>query len=77
MEGYTWYVLEYHKDDKHYAHAFRLRNNINLVSFMQDHLKAGLVSMNPCSTKKHAFEIVKAWNDGWKSENKYLFSETF
>ena len=77
MEGYTWYVLEYHKDDKYYAHAFRLRNNINLVSFMKDHLKAGLVSMNPCSTKKRAFEIVKAWNDRWKSENKYLFSGTF
>lgn len=77
MDGYNWYVLAYQKNNKFYAHAFRINNNSNLVSFMKDHLQAGLVIMNPCSTKKRAFEITKVWNDGWKSENKYLFSETF
>lgn len=57
----------------YYAYVLTTNENLNLVS----ELKAikGLVSVNVCSTKKRARELVEFWNQCFKGNGTYLFDE--
>jgi len=71
MDKYVWYVLSRCIDGKRYAHAFRLRMNQNIASFVKDY--PDIEWMNACETMKLAKEIAQAWNDSFKANGTYMF----
>lgn len=71
MDKYVWYVLTRCVDGKYYSHAFRIRSNIDLASFVRGF--PDLQTMNPCDTMKRAKEIAKAWNEQYKANGTYMF----
>lgn len=73
MNSYVWYVLTREKDGKRYAHAFRLRSNYNIASFVKDY--PDIEWMNSCPTKKFAESLAQAWNDSFKNNGTYMFSD--
>ena len=75
MDGYVWYVIQSSKNGKNYAHAFRLRMNQNIASFVQDY--PNIVTMNACESMKYAKGLAQAWNDSFKENETYMYSETF
>ena len=76
MDKYVWYVITSCIDGKRYAHAFRLRMNQNIASFVKDY--KGIESMNACETKKIAVTTAEAWNKSFKANGTYMFdNETF
>ena len=72
MDGYTWYVISQKQEDgKQYAFPFRIRNNVNIASFVLN--MPTINTMNPCNTKKKAVEIATAWNETYKVNGTYLY----
>lgn len=73
MDNYVWYVLIRTENGKHYAHAFRLRQNQNIASFVHDY--PNITHMNACPTMKYAKEIAQAWNESFKKNGTYMFDD--
>ena len=72
MDNYVWYVLIRTVNGKQYANAVRLRQNQNIVSFVQDY--PNITHLNACSTMKYAKEIAELWNESFKANGTYMFS---
>lgn len=74
MDGYTWYAIIVVKDGKKYAHAFRIANNNNIVSFIESHNRDWKIkAMNAFDTKKNACEFAKMHNEWYKEQGIYAF----
>ena len=71
MSKNTWYVAQRTIKGRNAAHAFKLRNNQNIVGFDNDY--PGIVTLNACDSMKEAKEIAKAWNDSFKKNGTFLF----
>lgn len=75
MDTYVWYVISQEQKGLCYAFAFRIRGNVNIVSFCQRFPDIDNLTMNACKTKKDAVRIAKAWNEQYKANGTYMFSE--
>lgn len=69
-----WAVATVEENGKFYSWAVQFTSSDNLLKKVN---LENLVSINVYTTKAKAFEIVAIWNTGYKTENKYLFDETF
>lgn len=67
---YFYFAVQIKENEKYYAYVIKTSEYENLVSLFK--IK-GIVSANIFETKKHADEVVNAWNNGYKTNGKYLF----
>lgn len=70
MNKYYYIVVTVSENGKFYSYAVKVSPFDNLVSKF---CIKNLVSANICTTKKHAAELVKAWNDSFKHNGRYMF----
>lgn len=67
---YFYIAVQICENGKYYAYAVKVSENVNLLSALK--IK-NIITANICHTKKHAAELVKAWNDGHRANDRYLF----
>ena len=60
------------ENEKYYAHAVIVSQNDNVLSKLA---LAGIVFANVCESRKKCIEIVNLWNDSYKANGTYLFSD--
>lgn len=61
-------AVQTEENGKYYAYVLIVTNMDNLVSKLKI---SGIVSANILATKKHACEVVKAWNEAYKANGTY------
>ena len=59
--------------DGYYAYIVKFTSSDNLKSVL-DRI-GGLQAANMCATKKEATELVEAWNEGFKQNGAYAYSD--
>lgn len=71
---YFYIAVTVQEKEKFYSYAIKTTNYDNLLSKLK--IK-NIINAAICSTKKECENTVKAWNNTYKSNNCYLFDETF
>ena len=60
------------EEEKFYSYGIKINSSDNLISKLK--IK-NIYSANVCDTKKKCSELVEAWNEQFKNNGKYMFSE--
>lgn len=71
--SHFWLACDVKEGDRHYAFALRVSENDNLKCRLEG--IQNLYAANIMPGKKRAAEVVTTWNDAYKANGKYLFSE--
>lgn len=61
-------------DGKYYSYVIPFSSSDNALCKLT---VKGILSANIYKSKKEAAEIVKCWNDAYKANGTYMFSDTF
>lgn len=62
------------ENGKYYAYVIPFSSSDNALCKLA---VKNILHANIYTTKKHAAEVVTAWNDAYKANGTYMFSETF
>ena len=66
-------VFSERKDNKHYAHAETIRIGENLKNHIKRYPLADIIHI--CETATQAHYLAEAWNQAYKDNNTYMYSE--
>ena len=71
MTGYSYYVVATEdKNGKHYAYVAKVANSSNLLCQFPSYA----IHVNACKTAKEARHIADFWNECYKKNGTYVFS---
>ena len=68
-------AIQISRDDKWYAYVLPIPEYQNAYAILKD--IPNIVTANIFETKKHAREVVLAWNENFKTYGVYMYDETF
>ena len=71
---YKYFVVSIKENNKLYAYVIKTSKNDNILYKINvKNVQFVLLA----DTKKEAYQIAASWNDSYKKNNNYLFSDTF
>ena len=73
MKDKVYMVVTITEDGKYISYVLDAPGSYNLVSVLSG--IRGLTSANVCKSRKAAAEIAECWNDGYKANGTYMFSD--
>lgn len=71
--NYFYYAIQETENGRHYAHAWRTSAQ-NIISLVAQFKNA--VVIHPTKTKSEAVRIAELWNNSFKENGTYLFSDS-
>lgn len=71
----TYIAVQTQEHGRLYAYTIPVTESNNVLSVLAAH--KNLIAANVCETKRRAVELVTAWNNTAKQNDRFLFDETF